>query len=875
MIKDGLDFNLNNLYELKLLKESGYNFNFDSDWLTMINKNDSVINQGWKIHLSCSASQFGEMIKIVMPILVKKNLSFKVPINKHAMISLTTGGSGLMATGKMMTIYPSNQDDVYLENLASELSSAIKFFKFPIIFTDAQYKDSNVFFRYGSFVSATGKDNRGFNYPVLYNEKKIEMDVREFGRYKPDFVKKMNFLSVKNSSEELQSFFKKQGLSNIELIKRTSKGNLYKGLFNDKKVYIKEGYDYTLVDENDFSAKDRLLNELFYLKKISLFANVPRVLHYFEYGQSLFLVEEEIEGYSLEDFFYIGKNHQKNYSKDLVSLILNMLKEIKKIHQRGFVLRDISPSNIIVSKNNEIYFIDLEVTTFINDKTPFNGATPGFFPVNISRTALRVNKYYDLYSIGAVIFYLCTSIKPIFKEALNKENPSIFLKKLKKIINVVCISQDINLIAHFGIYLMENKELTYEEIEYIFKNKIKKIKLKESYESVERVERVDVLSESKKYILNEFKKINTNQYGMKYSLDSFKSTQKISLDKGVLGLLFVIMAHVNKKPDPVLLDIFEEILIKISNSEDTENHIVNNLMNGSVSLLYLIPWFLKKTKSKKQNFEILHMYKKLLKKSLDECDFQESYKGIMYGTSGVGLILLLSLNLDDDIEIKNIKIEIVDKIFLDLEKRFEEEVKTGVLNTFSEENLISTELNDLGYGIAGVGLFLIHYFKLKNKKEILKYIQIIYVKLIDKKRLHEDGSIYWNQYTESNIDFPFLFSGLSGIGLFFSEHYLSFNDDVSKNILQDIKNKLEKENFILSSNILQGASSILLALSFIESDNCDMSCLKKRYRNILLAQSSRFEKGIINWAIPGQYTITFNSFLVGATGIYTSLLYSL
>lgn len=84
-----------------------------------------------------------------------------------------------------------------------------------------------------------------------------------------------------------------------------------------------------------------------------------------------------------------------------------------------------------------------------------------------------------------------------------------------------------------------------------------------------------------------------------------------------------------------------------------------------------------------------------------------------------------------------------------------------------------------------------------------------------------------------------------------------------------------EENFILSSNILQGASSILLALSFIESDNCDMSCLKKRYRNILLAQSSRFEKGIINWAIPSQYTITFNSFLVGATGIYTSLLYSL
>ncbi len=69
-------YNLINLLNLNNIQGS-YSFQHDSMWLYCYPKQLKMLNQGWKIHISCYLHDFKKVLTKIMPIIIKYHCFFK------------------------------------------------------------------------------------------------------------------------------------------------------------------------------------------------------------------------------------------------------------------------------------------------------------------------------------------------------------------------------------------------------------------------------------------------------------------------------------------------------------------------------------------------------------------------------------------------------------------------------------------------------------------------------------------------------------------------------------------------------------------------------------------------------------------------------
>ncbi|MGD1898698.1 MAG: protein kinase [Phormidesmis sp.] len=141
---------------------------------------------------------------------------------------------------------------------------------------------------------------------------------------------------------------------------------------------------------------------------------IPRLYAYFTENQNFYLVQEWIEGETLEDVAIPQPESR------VVSVMTSLLPVLKFIHQQGIIHRDLKPENIILrSGNQQPVLIDFGAVretmgTVMNSRNNPTSSivigTPGYMAAE--QAAGRPIPSSDLYSLGLTAIFLLTGEMP-------------------------------------------------------------------------------------------------------------------------------------------------------------------------------------------------------------------------------------------------------------------------------------------------------------------------------------------------------------------------------------------------------------------------------------------------------------------------------
>ncbi len=140
---------------------------------------------------------------------------------------------------------------------------------------------------------------------------------------------------------------------------------------------------------------------------------VVRVLDYFEEGNSAYLVEEFLDGFSLLS----GLEKAGRMSWRRVQLMLHQIGfGLKLVHSAGLVHSDIKPDNIFLCRDGRYVLIDFGLSRgFLSRKASESGArgvSPGYSPPEQYRRGQRLGPEADVYALAATAYHLLTGIEP-------------------------------------------------------------------------------------------------------------------------------------------------------------------------------------------------------------------------------------------------------------------------------------------------------------------------------------------------------------------------------------------------------------------------------------------------------------------------------
>jgi serine/threonine-protein kinase len=166
-------------------------------------------------------------------------------------------------------------------------------------------------------------------------------------------------------------------------------------------------------------ARDLFKREAKILGKIGNHPQVPRLLDYFETNQEFFLVQEFVNGNTLQQEVRRGGPFSEAGVKQFLSESLPI---IQYVHNSGVIHRDIKPANLIRrDEDKKLVLIDFgavkdkvnPVQASASEQTALTAyaiGTPGYAPPE--QMAMRPVYASDLYAVGVTCIYLLTGKSP-------------------------------------------------------------------------------------------------------------------------------------------------------------------------------------------------------------------------------------------------------------------------------------------------------------------------------------------------------------------------------------------------------------------------------------------------------------------------------
>ncbi len=166
-------------------------------------------------------------------------------------------------------------------------------------------------------------------------------------------------------------------------------------------------------------ARDLFQREAKILGKIGNHPQIPRLLDYFETNHEFFLVQEFINGNTLQQEVRRGGPFSEAGVKQYLSEILPL---IQYVHSSEVIHRDIKPANIIRrEEDKKLVLIDFGAVKDKVNPTKANSSeqtaltayaigTPGYAPPE--QMAMRPVYASDLYAVGVTCIYLLTGKSP-------------------------------------------------------------------------------------------------------------------------------------------------------------------------------------------------------------------------------------------------------------------------------------------------------------------------------------------------------------------------------------------------------------------------------------------------------------------------------
>lgn len=387
--------------------------------------------QGWILHLSVIKSQISELLQVIIPELLTYSVPFKI-IRDSGIVGSNLGGSlGYAQLGKMASVYPDN--DLQALDIAKKLIDLTKGFRGPAIPTD-RHLGSVVYTRYGSFNPIIVKDIAGEKLKCIYDQKgELIPDPYNIPFQYPSFA----IWPFREIAESMAPYPKK--LLNYvyypqAILKPDAKGNViralyFKKLWQIKLCLVKQGRMNMFSDDFGRDIQDRLEWQFSLYRELEKDIPLPEIFDHFKQGDDSYLAMKFIIGDSLSKWIDIAYNYRSwrdlpfPSKWQLLDMITKIIKIISRLHEKGYVHRDITPENFLIDKSGKIFLIDLELAWCLHSgkpTPPFTLGTPGFMsPEQASRSIFPTFKE-DIYGLGALMLVFFTNLSPVMFNIASK-----------------------------------------------------------------------------------------------------------------------------------------------------------------------------------------------------------------------------------------------------------------------------------------------------------------------------------------------------------------------------------------------------------------------------------------------------------------------
>ena len=155
------------------------------------------------------------------------------------------------------------------------------------------------------------------------------------------------------------------------------------------------------------------------LKKFQNIEGIVSVKDFFKENRTAYLVMEYINGQTLKQYL---KERNTPFSEDVaLRFIKPVLNALAIIHGAEVIHRDISPENIMITKDDRVVLIDFgaaRISTGAETKSLTILLKHGYAPVEQYQTKGKQGPYTDIYAICATIYWMLSGIKP--EEAVDR-----------------------------------------------------------------------------------------------------------------------------------------------------------------------------------------------------------------------------------------------------------------------------------------------------------------------------------------------------------------------------------------------------------------------------------------------------------------------
>jgi tRNA A-37 threonylcarbamoyl transferase component Bud32 len=384
----------------QIINKFGIGFKRGGSWLLV---GEAVPSQNWLLFVSVIIADMLELLRAILPELRKEKIPFRLIRDQMAHCQLNAGHLGETEFGKVLTIYPGSIKRA--KELAACLLPITECFRGPVV--EDCIRLGKIF-----YVGYTAKGLDSTGHPIcltIPSKRQIPFDI-PYG-----YALNKRMPGIINGH-----------LAPYAVINAGLKGALYKAIDirNLGLCLLKRGRAYTADDLQGRHIRHRLIWEMQMMERLWGVIPIPKVIEFFDYREDSFLVMEFIGQVSLRK--KIQMVYQRNTwfqlpgqtREALLSDYLEILNIIDRLHNEGYIHRDITDTNFLVpvdhKKGQQVYILDFELTYDVKARRPdppFALGTPGY--VSPEQLCYNVPTFQeDIYSLGALLVFMLTGRLP-------------------------------------------------------------------------------------------------------------------------------------------------------------------------------------------------------------------------------------------------------------------------------------------------------------------------------------------------------------------------------------------------------------------------------------------------------------------------------
>ena len=737
-------------------------------WYTVKLDKMKIKRYGFKIHISLLSEVTENALKKIIPILIKNKVAFKFLVDHEMHDFFNSQACSKVSAGKFLTAYPEDLD-IFKETLQKLYEVTQDFFG-PYILSDRSYKDSRcLFYRFGSFVGNIQRNVFGEYSPTIINEESGDVDSRVPYYNLPEGI-------LDPFQETIQypetSLLNKRYQVIEALTSHSSKGGVYLAIDtqNDNKVILKEARPF--INRNRQSKKDAiagLMHEEHILKRLQDIKVTPRVIDSFYEWQHRFLVLEYIPFDTLDYSDWQSHNilinnvkHDFRVSfKIHLTLLKNIIDVVEKIHQKGIIIGDLAPQNILFHpKTLEVHLIDLEGAYDQKEEQFYARITSRGFTTYNKDKQKKPNKLEDWCAVSSLVIHLLHPICSLF--AINHEAKKKYLKSLVKSYGLPM--ELITIEEALTQNRVSEAKLTIEELSNALKNSEQKRLFHQNIQPhIKKVELTKTLERMTNYI-EHF--IENPLKGTIFPLDyRTLTTNRLSVAYGSLGVLYFLHKRASGSTQQLLSMILGEL----------HNEGVESVPPGLYIGLSGIAWTLYECGLKTEATTLM--------KQVYSLNFLNESADLFYGASGWGLASLYFYEKTRSQQFLNATLEAAKVIEYKLSCQSE---------TTLYQNIDEQYYSGLLHGNTGIALFYLRLFQSSQNQIYLEKAKFVFQCEINKGQII-NHDIVWRKNYQEETTYPYFQFGSVGIGMIAIRFYQALGDSyylkLAKNIASSIMGK--------------------------------------------------------------------------------------